>query len=160
MQNNTYKETFNVINTSIAQTADLCKLALVLQGGREIWTVNFCLCGSMGNCWWAPDQLMKPAKRKVLMTKNPVCNEKIPPAAAHHSKHRAYNNFQHLLQSARWEMVLKWMTITSQATKEMNPTPTLLIMTVTVVTVKIKCTPDHPKYRALNSLHDLAYCKK
>ena len=51
------------------------------------------------------------------------------------------------------------MTIASQATKKMNPTPTLLIMTVTVVTVTMKCTPDHPKHRALNSLHDIVYYK-
>ena len=51
------------------------------------------------------------------------------------------------------------MMIASQATKEMNPTPTFLIMTVTVVSVTIKSTPDHPKCRALNSLHDMAYYK-
>ena len=50
MQNNTNeKKPFNVISTSIARTAGLRKLALVLQGGPEIRTVNFCLCSSMGN---------------------------------------------------------------------------------------------------------------
>ena len=48
--------------------------------------------------------------------------------------------------------------ITSLATKEMNLTPivqimtvTLIqIMTVTMVTVMIKCTTDYPKLEALN----------
>ena len=34
------------------------------------------------------------------------------------------------------------------------------IMTVTVVTVTMKCTPDHPKHRTLNLLHDPAYYKQ
>ena len=45
--------------------------------------------------------------------------------------------------------------IALQATKKTNPT--FLILTVTVVTVTMKCTPDNPKYGALNSLHDKAY---
>ena len=49
--------------------------------------------------------------------------------------------------------------IASHATKEMNPTPTILIITVTVVTMTRKCTPDHPNLRVLNSLHNMAYCK-
>ena len=49
------------------------------------------------------------------------------------------------------------MTIASQTTKEMNPTSALLIMIVTVVTVTMNCTPDHPKLCALNSLHDFFF---
>ena len=45
--------------------------------------------------------------------------------------------------------------IALQATKKTNPT--FLTLTVTVVTVTMKCTPDYPKYGALNSLHDKAY---
>ena len=41
----------------------------------------------------------------------------------------------------------------------MNPTPTRLPMTLTVVTVTMKYAPEHPKHRALNSLHDMTYCK-
>ena len=77
----------------------------------------------------------------------------------YHHKHRTHNNFQHLLQNTRCTMVQNWMTIASQTTKEMNPILTLLIMKVKVVTVTMTCTPDHPKHRALNSLHDLAYYK-
>ena len=51
------------------------------------------------------------------------------------------------------------MTIASQTTKEMNPTSALLIMIVTVVTVTMNCTPDHPKLCALNSLHDFFFCQ-
>ena len=51
------------------------------------------------------------------------------------------------------------MMIASQETKEMNPTPTLLIITVTVMTVMIKYTPDYPKHEAFNSLNDMAYYK-
>lgn len=49
--------------------------------------------------------------------------------------------------------------IASQAMKKMNPTPKLLIMTVTVMAVTMKCTPDYNKYGALKSLHDMAYYK-
>ena len=51
------------------------------------------------------------------------------------------------------------MAIAFQATKEMNPILTLLIITAKVVTVTMKYTPDYPKHRALNSLHDMAYYK-
>ena len=47
------------------------------------------------------------------------------------------------------------MMTASQATKKMNPTPT-----VTVATVTMKCTPEYPKRGPLNSLHDMAYYKK
>ena len=76
----------------------------------------------------------------------------------HHHKHRAHSDFQQLLQSKRCKIVLNRM-IAFQATWEMNPTPTLLIMTVTVVTVTMKCTPGYPKYRTLNLLHVMAYYK-
>ena len=39
------------------------------------------------------------------------------------------------------------MTIALKTTKEMNLTPILLTMAVTVVTATMKCTPDHPKHR-------------
>ena len=41
----------------------------------------------------------------------------------------------------------------------MNPTPTLLPMTLTIVTVTMKYAPNPPKHQALNSLQDMAYCK-
>ena len=48
--NNTYnQETFIVSNATIAWTTGLQKLIIVVQGGPEMWTVNLCLCGSMGN---------------------------------------------------------------------------------------------------------------
>ena len=43
------EETFNLISTSIAPTAGLCKLTLVLQDGPETRTVSFCLCVSLCN---------------------------------------------------------------------------------------------------------------
>ena len=49
------------------------------------------------------------------------------------------------------------MTISSQATKEINLTLTLLI--VTVVAVTMKRTSHHAKYGELKSLHDMAYYK-
>ena len=47
--------------------------------------------------------------------------------------------------------------IASQATKEMNATPTLLIMTKAMVTVTIKCTHDCLKHEVWNLLHYMAY---
>ena len=99
-----------------------------------------------------PDELMKPAKSKAQMMQNPVCNEETPYPGT-------INNFQHLLQKTCCTLVWNWVMSASQAMKKMNPTPKLLIMTVTVMAVTMKCTPDYNKYGALKSLHDMAYYK-
>ena len=81
MQNNTYdEEIFNVTNTSIAQTSGLRKLTIVVQGGPEIWTVNLCLCGSVGNSF--PMSLSIPVKRKSPMTQNLVYKDEPLPSPA------------------------------------------------------------------------------
>ena len=80
-------------------------------------------------------------------------NHETSPVSHHHLKHHYHYNFQHLLQNTHCKMIQNRM----KEMKEMNLILTLLIMAVTVVTMIIKCTPDHPKHRALNSLHDMAY---
>ena len=67
VQKNIYeKETFNVVNTSIARTAGWRKLTFVLQGVQlvPLWF----------NGKQFPDELIKPEKTKV----NIVCNEETP----------------------------------------------------------------------------------
>ena len=90
------------------------------------------------------DEHMKPAKWQALLRQNPVCNEETSRHHHHHDKHRANIYFQHLLQ----------------ATKEMNPTLTILLTKLKVVTVTMKCTLDYPRHQDLNSLHDMAHYKK
>ena len=60
----------------------------------------------------------------------------------------AYNHSYLLLERACCKMVYR-SDADSYSMKEMNTTPSLLIMKVTVVTVTMNCTPDHPKNRAL-----------
>ena len=150
-KNNTYKEeTFNVTNTSIPRTAGLRNMTLALQGGAEIQTVNLCLWSSMGNSFqmslWNLEKEGHPWRRIPYVTKIHHRHHQYH----HHYKHCAHNDFQRLLQNTRCKMVNNWITIDSQAVKEMNPTLTLLIMTMTVVTVMVKCISDHPKHCALN----------
>ena len=104
-----------------------------------------------------PGELMKPANRKALVMQNPVCNkETTPPPTPQALRPQQFSAIVAtyvLLNGIETEM------IASQATNEMNLTPTLLIMTVIVVTEMMKCTPDYLKYDALDSLLDMTNYK-
>ena len=86
-----------------------------------------------------PNELMKLAKQRAPMIRILYVTKKnhYHHHHHHHHKHWAHNNFRHLLQNTCCKMVKNRMTIALQATKEMNPTLTLLIMTVTEVTVNL-----------------------
>ena len=84
-------------------------------------------------------ELMKPAKRKAPMTQNPVYNKETPPPSLPQQASRS-QRFSALAAKYTLQDVIK------SATKEMNPTATLLIMIATVLRVTMKCTPDHPKH--------------
>ena len=94
------------------------------------------------------------------MMKNPVCNEEKPPPPLPRETQTSHpRRFSALLAKYKLQNGIngkKWMTIASQAMQKMNPTLTLLIMTVTMA---MKCAPDYPKHGALNSLHDMTYYK-
>ena len=105
-EDNLYEEeTFNVNNTSIAQTAGLRKLALVLQSGSKIQTVNLCLWGSMGNSFqmslWNLQNERHQWRRIPMLLKN--------------------NN----------TTTISIALTTTQATNEMSSTTTLLMMKCT-----------------------------
>ena len=135
-------------------------LTLVLPGGPEIRTVIFCLFGSMDisfqmSLWNLQNERYRWRRTPYVTNKHHHHHH----YQHHHHKHCTHKDFQHLLQNASCEIVENRMASASHASNEMNPTLTFLIMTVTVVTVTIKSTPDQPMHRALNSSHDMAYCK-
>ena len=120
------------MNTSIAQATGLHKLTLVLQGGLEIRAVNF--CGSMGNSsqmnsWNLPN--VRHRRGRILYVTNKHHHYHYQ---YHHHKHCAQKDFQYFFQNIRCEMVQNRIAIALQATEDMNPTLTLLIRTVIVVT--------------------------
>ena len=120
-----------------------------------------------------PDELMKPAKQKAPVTQNPVCNEEKPcppprpppPPPPLPLTTTTISIVPTTIFSTCWKYTLKAGIksdddcFADNKGEEMNLTPTLLIKIVTAVTVTMKCTPEYPKHRALNSLHDMAYYK-
>lgn len=135
------------MNTSIAQATGLRKLNPCTSG----WTRN-----TGGELLWFngqqfPDELMKPTNRKTPKRQNTICNKQTNKHHHYHyqphrHKHCAHKNLQHFFQNIRCEMVQNRIAINSQATKDMNPTLTLLIGTAIVVTVTMKYIPDQPKH--------------
>ena len=133
----------------------------------SVWTRN--TEGEFVPLWFNgqqfPDELMKPAKQKAPAKQNPVYNEEKPSPPPLSLTTTTISIVPTTIFSTCWKYTLKAGIksdddcFADNKGEEMNLTPTLLIMTVTAVTVTMKCTPEYPKYRALNSLHDLAYYK-
>ena len=73
------------------------------------------------------------------MKKNLVCNVETPPPPL---PPQAHNDLQHLLQNFHCKMLQNGMVIACQAMKEINLTPALLLITVEVGNMTMKCTPD------------------
>ena len=167
MKNNTYEEeTFNVTRKSIGRISGLCKLTLVLQCGPEIEKVNLCLCGLMGNSFqmnlWNLQNKRHQWRRILYVTKKNHPHHPPPPLPLTTT---TISIVPTTIFSTCWKYTLKAGIksdddcFADNKGEEMNLTPTLLIKIVTAVTVTMKCTPEYPKHRALNSLHDMAYYK-
>ena len=119
------------------------------------WTRN--TDGELVPLWFSgqrfPDELMKPAKRKAPMTQNPVCNEETPPS--HHHPQR----FSALVANCTLQDWIESNDDCFTGNEEDESDTGTSDHDSDSGDSDEKCTPDHPKHRALNSLHDIVYHK-